>query len=530
MGKLNTRGRRKVEASNGEEKGKKNVSYQSNHILQDEGNTFPGRTYREVVLEPAYNEAKQHLLDQMMAINKAHLVMLTEQRLVSQNEAKQIAKAINSLDIEWIRTSNYSGQVEDLFFQIEGELLKKAGDIAGNLHIARSRNDMAITMYRLTLREKMHNCLSSILFLKEQLLTFASEHVDTLMIAHTHTQQAQPTTLGHYIIAVVDSLTRDIKRMMAAYDNCNQSPMGAAAITTSGFNINRERMIELLGFDGLVENSYDAIAGADYIAEIMTATQITAINLGRFVQDLLLWSTQEYSILLVSDPYVQISSIMPQKRNPVSLEHIRSLLSSCVGNTQTVLSMLHNTPFGDIVDTEDDMQPYGWKSLDLLDKLCKLLGCVIATVEVNKGVLRERAKASFATITELADTLVRTDALSFRKAHEIASLVVKNAMAQIIPAHEIKLTLVNEVAKVVIGKTLQLDEEKLRLALDPDHFVKVRSLPGGPNPGEVKRMIKLRIQLQQEHQLWLKARKERTEHSFCQLDTIMAEWCRDNGK
>jgi argininosuccinate lyase len=493
-------------------------------ILQEEGNIFPGKTYKEVVLEPAFNEAKQHLLEPMMAINKAHLIMLTEQRLIANNESKQIAEAIQKLDLQSIRSSNYSGRVEDLFFQIEGELLTHAGDIAGNLHIARSRNDMAITMYRMTLRDKMQTALSSVLFLKEQLLKFASNHANTLMIGYTHTQQAQPTTLGHYIIAGVDSLTRDVERFRLAYQHCNQSPMGAAAFTTSGFNINRDRMCELLGFDGLVENSYDAIAGADYIAEVMTATQITAITLGRFVQDLLLWSTQEYGVLRVSDPYVQISSIMPQKRNPVSLEHTRSLLSSCVGNTQTVLTMLHNTPFGDIVDTEDDMQPYAWRSLELLDKLCRLLACVIATAEVNKVQLKERAKASFATITELADTLVRTDSLSFRKAHEIASQVVKKALGQGLAAHEIKLRLVNDIGQKVIGRTLLIDAQKLQQALDPDHFVKVRSLPGGPNPDEVRRMITTRLSKQCEHYLWLKAVKEKTEQVLVQLDKILVDW------
>jgi argininosuccinate lyase len=284
-------------------------------------------------------------------------------------------------------------------------------------------------------------------------------------------------------------------------------------------------MAELLGFDGLIENSYDAIAGADYIAEVMTATQITAITLGRFIQDLLLWSTQEYGVLRVSDAYVQTSSIMPQKRNPVSLEHLRSLLSSCVGNTQTVLTMIHNTPFGDIVDTEDDMQPYAWRSLDLLDKLCRLMGCVIATAEVNKEVLRERAKASFATITELADTLVRTDALSFRKAHHIASNVVKAAIAQGIAAHEVTLTLVNEAAVGVIGKPLLLDEVKLQQSLDPEYFVNIRSLPGGPNRNEVRRMIALRRGQYGDHQSWLKAAKEKSSESLRHLDEVLKEWC-----
>lgn len=513
-----------METFNEDEKQGK-VLDQRDRILQSEGHTFPGRTYMEVVLKPVYDEAKLHLLEPMMAINKAQLIMLTEQSLISRKEGKQIAEAIKSLDLQSIRTSHYSGQVEDLFFQVERELLTKAGDIAENLHIARSRNDMCIAMFRLTLREKMQIVFASILLLKEQLLQFANEHVDTLMIGYTHTQQAQPTTLGHYIMAVVDSLNRDVQRFMLAYQHCNQSPMGAAALTTTGFNINRKKMMELLGFDGLVENSYDAIAGADYIAEVMTATQITAINLGRFVQDLLLWSTQEYSVLQVSDPYVQKSSIMPQKRNPVSLEHVRSLLSSCVGNTKTVLTMIHNTPFGDIVDTEDDLQPYGWKSLDLLSKLCRLMACVIGTVEVNEEKLRERAKASFATITELADTLVRTDALTFRKAHHIASKVVKEAISQGMAVHEVTLPFVNTVANEVIGKKLLLTEETFRKSLDPDFFVNIRSQPGGPNPNEVKRMIAVRIQQQAEHQTWLKTVKEKSEMAFLQLDDILTEWC-----
>ncbi|MFT8320150.1 MAG: argininosuccinate lyase [Bacillus sp. (in: firmicutes)] len=497
---------------------------QRDRILQTEGSVFPGKTYTEVVLAPAYDEAKHHLLDPMMAINKAQLIMLREQNLLTVEEGKQIAKAIRSLDLPSIRTSHYTGEVEDLFFLVEDELLQKAGDIAGNLHIARSRNDMCITMFRMTLRQKMQIAFTSLLSLKEQLLHFAEEHADTLMIGYTHTQQAQPTTLGHYIMAVVDSLNRDIERFKLAYKHCNQSPMGAAAFTTSGFAINRERMVELLGFDRLVENSYDAIAGADYIAEAMTATQITAISLGRFVQDLLLWSTQEFGVLTVADPYVQISSIMPQKRNPVSFEHIRSLLSSCVGNTQTVLTMLHNTPFGDIVDTEDDMQPYAWKSFDLLDQLCRLLGCVIGTVKVNEAKLRERAASSFATITELADTIVRTDGLSFRKAHQITSLVVQEAMAQNIAANQITLRLLNEAAKKVIGKTLCLNETMLLQSLDADYFVRNRSLPGGPNSDEVKRMISARWSQQAVQGEWLADVKSKTERSLEKMDDLLAAW------
>ncbi|WP_409345518.1 argininosuccinate lyase [Paenibacillus sp. MBLB4367] len=495
-------------------------------IIESEGSAFPGKTYTEVVLEPAFNEAKKQLLAPMMAINKAHLIMLAEQKLITPEEAGQIAKAIQALDLNALRESGYTGEFEDLFFQVESQLLDLAGDVAGNLHLARSRNDMGIAIYRMTLREKLLVSVSSALYLKEHLLAFAQDHAETIMIGYTHTQQAQPTTLAHYIMAAADSLSRDIRRMVSAYANCNRSSMGAAALTTSGFAISREKMMELLAFEGLVENSYDAIGGADYIGEIASAVQLAAINLGRVVQDLLLWCTQEFAVLKVSAPYVQISSIMPQKRNPVSLEHMRSILSSCVGNANTVLTMIHNTPFGDIVDTEDDMQPYAWKSLDIMDKMYRLLASVIGTMDVNKEMLRKRTEGSFATVTELADTLVRTDALSFRKSHHIVSGVVKKAIADGLAANEITLDLVNEVARDVIGRPVSLTEEALRITLDPVHFVAIRSLPGGPSPVEMNRMIANRQEEQQAQQAWLKDSQEKTRLAQEHLDQVVAEWGR----
>lgn len=493
-------------------------------IFQQEGASFPGKTYVEAVLEPAFNEAKNHLLEPMMAINKAHLIMLREQELITDDEARMIARALSGIELDELRRSSYTGQFEDLFFQVESRLLELAPDVAGNLHLARSRNDMGITIYRMVLREKLLVTLASALYLKEHLLLFALEHAETVMIGYTHTQQAQPTTMAHYMLAATDLLSRDIKRLIQAYHTCNRSPMGAAALTTSGFAISRERMKELLGFDELVENSYDAVCGADYLGEVATAVQLAAINLGRTVQDMLLWCTQEFAGLKVASPYVQISSIMPQKRNPVSFEHMRSLLSSCAGNATTVLTMMHNTPFGDIVDTEDDMQPYAWRGMSVLEQMYRLMACVVGTMEVNKDVLLERAKESYATVTELADTLVRTDRISFRKAHHIVSSVVKEAMSAGLAANQISLELVNRAAQAVIGRELVLTAEELGLALDPVHFVAIRKLPGGPSPDEIKRMIGERQKVWQEEAAWLAQAKQSCTAAAQKLDQMTAEW------
>lgn len=494
------------------------------NILNREGESFPGVTYTEVVLAPAYDNQKCVLLEPMIAIHKAHLIMLVEQSLLTREQAAPIMNAIQALDLQSIQQTPYDGSFEDLFFLVERQIMEKAGEIGGSLHLARSRNDMGVAMYRLTLRSKLITVLRSAGLLLQTLLDTAENHVDTIMLGYTHTQQAQPMTFAHYLIAIFDSLSRDVKRFQSAYETCNRSPLGAAALTTSGFPISRSRVAELLGFNGLVENSYDAIGGADYLGEAATALQLSFIGIGRFVQDLLLWSTQEFAAIRVADPYVQISSIMPQKRNPVSFEHIRSLSSSGVGTASTVLQMLHNTPFGDIVDTEDDLQPHLWHSLKLSEQLSRLLSVVVGTLEVNKELLLERAKRSFATITELADTLVREKNVPFRSAHSIASAVVKAALFRQLDASQVTGALVDEVAEQVVGHRLGVSPELVARAMDPVHFVEIRKLPGGPASTEILRSIEARKQSLQGVMSWLDKQTEHTSQADAELNRITQEW------
>jgi argininosuccinate lyase len=493
-------------------------------ILAHEGKGFPGATYKEVVLEPAYESAKHNLLGAMLAANKAHLIMLAERGLVSREDARAVMRAILGLDAEEIRASPYTGEFEDLFFRVEHLIYESAGEAAGNLHLARSRNDLGVAMYRMALRDRLLRTEGSLLVLLCSLLLVAGEHVETVIPAHTHAQRAQPTTLAHYLVAVHDSLSRDLRRLGAAFENCNLSPLGAAALTTSGFAVDRRRLAELLAFDGLVENSYDAIGGADYLGEAAMALQLSFLGLGRFVNDLLLWSTQEFGAIRVADPYVQVSSIMPQKRNPVSLEHLRSLLSAGVGDASTVLAMLHNTPFGDIVDTEDDLQPYLWRASKAADGIYRLLSAVIGTMEVNEDLLLKRAREDYSTVTELADTLVRERALSFRKAHAVATAVVKLARTEGVAAEDISPELVDRAASEVVGERLALSVDKVSRALDPVRFVEVRALTGGPAPEETERALGER---RADHARAVSVHRERAEkvrERLRGLDELAREW------
>lgn len=458
-------------------------------FIKNEGHVFPGKTYAEELLKPVFNDQRDYLFHVMFDIHRAHVIMLAEQGIIPEEEARTMLEGINKVAMSDTGSLSYQPQFEDLFFMMEAKIGEEIGDeLAGKIHIARSRNDMGIAMYRLVLREHLLQLLGSAYQLSEALLEQADEHKVTYMTGYTHTQPAQPTTLGHYLLAVYDVLQRDINRLWAAYKTVNKSSLGAAALTTTGFPICRERTRDLLGFEGIIENSYDSIAGADYLLETSSALMTCMVNTGRWIQDFLQHVTREFGTFQVADPYVQVSSIMPQKRNPVSIEHSRSIASSAYGEAYAAMNMVHNTPFGDIVDTEDDLQPHLYRAFNNANRVLKLMYAVIATLKVNKDHAKEMAKKSCITITELADTLARDYSIPFRKAHSIASYISSQTVKDQKELCDWKVEDVNEVIQGYVPVTLS--EEEWKKIISPEYFVQIRSLQGGPNPDEVSRMIK----------------------------------------
>ncbi|QMU96682.1 argininosuccinate lyase [Microbacterium esteraromaticum] len=472
-------------------------------IIQRDGETFPGESYTTAVLRPAYDQAKRMLLPSMIQIHRAHLIMLHGAGILNDADAATIARSIDGLDLEALAASEYTGQFEDLFFTVEHEMMRIGGEVTGSLHTARSRNDMGMTLYRMVMRRQLLQVLDAAGELYETLVRLGTEHSSTLSLEHTHTQPAQPSILGHRFLAIADVLGRDIRRVQQAYESLDYSPMGGAALTGTGFAIDRDHMARLLGFRGLVENSYDAVAATDYIAHSAVALQLMAIDTGRSCVDFLTWCTAEFGLYRVAAPYVQISSIMPQKRNPVSIEHSRSLLSAASASAATVLTMMHNTPFGDIVDTEDDLQPYAWRAVETLTDVLHLLSGVLGTIQVNTDVMRERALSSFANATELADTLVRDGGLTFTQAHTVVSRIVREAdAAGVVDVRTIDPQRVHEVVTEVAGRDVSLTPEDFARALDADNFVAVRTSTGGAAPREVARMAHARQQTAEEFRQW----------------------------
>ena len=461
--------------------------------------------YVSIVLNENFEDAKELLLTPLMAINYAHLVMLTECGIVSRDDARVLRTALDGISLDTVREVTYDGTYEDLFFFIERLIDQSAGeDIAGRLHTARSRNDIAMTMYRFRQREFIAAVAKGVLELRAALTDLADRHRDTVYGAHTHTQPAQPSTVAHYLLAIIEQLERDTTRLAAAYDSTNFNPLGACAITGTGFPIDRQRTSELLGFSAPTCNTYGSIATVDYLLESVSATQVLLIGLGRVIQDLLLWCTMEFGYLRLSDGFVQGSSIMPQKRNPVALEHARAITSKAVGQAQAIGTAVHNTPFGDIVDTEDDLQPLVASMFRDATRAVTLVAAAMRGADFDVPKLASRAGLHGTTLTELADTLVRDHGLPFRSAHAIAALLLK---ARTEDPGALLSDALSKASRAILGRALDYTEQQLETIMSPRHFVEVRTTYGGPAPSETARALSVsRANLASDKSAWQQRR------------------------
>ena len=444
---------------------------------------FPAKVYVDTFLKPDLYIYKTIFKDALFQINYAQCKMLKEQKIISDEEAKIIFKNLNEIENKFdFENLEYNEKYEDLFFLIEKTLIDRIGvDTAGKLHTGRSRNDMEHTMFRMELRKCIILTIKDLFSLSEHLIKRSEKGTSEIILLYTHGQPAQASTLAHFLSAVIEFCLRDIERLTKALDLVNMCPMGAAAITTSGFPLSRERMAELLGFEKIVKNSYGAIASCDYITTTYSALKIASINLGRFVQELVTWTGFEVSQIYVPDGFVQISSIMPQKRNPVPLEHLRLRLSLCNGECDKIINTMHNTPFADMNDSEREVQSEGHKAFSLMSKILPLLSGFVESIEINKKSVKNRIKLSMATITELADSLVREENISFRQAHEVSHLLSRKLISKDIALDDVDFEEFASIFKKTIGVNPSISNERFKEVCTPEYFVKVRNLPGGPS-------------------------------------------------
>ena len=452
--------------------------------MTTDNSTFPAPAYKDTVLAPLFDATKTAFWGELMRINQAHAVMLAEQGICSDAEIGAILNALSDI-VAAIDPGDmvYTGDVEDLFFEVEKRLGAALGvDLAGKLHTGRSRNDIDHTIFKMKLRRQLASLRATLHDLIATILDVADANRDTIIVAYTHGQPAQPSTFGHYLGAVIEILLRDDARLAAAGRDLDRCSMGAAAITTTGFDISRERVAELLGFAAVQENSYGCIAACDYITATYAALKVMFINIGRVVQDLNAWTGFEVGQLHVPDAFVQISSIMPQKRNPVPVEHLRLIASLAAGHCDTISDTMRNTPFTDMNDSESEVQIAGYPAFATGQRLLRLLAAFLSAVRIDQDQVRHHIDTACIAITELADTLVRNDAISFRQAHEVAAAVARQVVGTDGKMSTVPFADFAAAYAKAIGRPTTLTETEFRRVTTPEYFVAVRERLGGPGP------------------------------------------------
>lgn len=434
-------------------------------------------------------EEQRDLFDTHIWIHKAHVAMLAEEGSIPIDQAKKILRALRRVSSEDVELDPRLG---DLYTNTERYLIREVGDVAGAMHTGRSRNDLSATATRMSVRDRLLEVMNAVHELQRILVEKAEGHLDTVMPGYTHLQQAQPITFAHWLMAYNDLLSEDIERLRDAFDRANRCTLGAAALAGTGHRIDRRRTVELLGFDGVVENSLHCVNGRGYLIEALFMLTVMMNHLDRMNQDVYLWTTQEFGTVELDDAYAGTSSIMPQKKNPLLQETLRARYSTQVGRLTSSLVIMKDLPMGHNFDVYELNLLFSDSIQELLDSL-DITGRVIDTLKVNEDRMRENLELGHITATEVADVIVREAGIPFRAAHQITGNLVRKVIEEEMTLQEVPLEMLQEAAREVIGNELDLTEEDLRLAADPEVNVERRSSFGGPAPVEVKRMIDERI-------------------------------------
>ncbi len=369
----------------------------------------------------------RRLFAQDIAGSRAHARMLIAQGILSAEDGEAIEAGLGTISRE-IETGefSFSTALEDIHMNIESRLRELIGDAAGRLHTARSRNDQVATDFRLWVRDEIDNVDAALKALQAALLDTAEANAGTIMPGFTHLQTAQPVTFGHHLLAYVEMFGRDRGRFADARARLNELPLGAGALAGTSFPIDRAAVADTLGFDRPMANSLDAVSDRDFALEFMSAAAICAGHISRMAEEIVLWCSDGFGFVKLSDAYTTGSSMMPQKRNPDAAELSRAKAGRIYGDLMGLLTVMKGLPLAYSKDMQEDKEPV----FDAADSLALALAATIGMVTDMQPVperMRAAAGRGYSTATDLADWLVRAAGVPFRDAHGITGSVVKRA-------------------------------------------------------------------------------------------------------
>jgi argininosuccinate lyase len=438
----------------------------------------PSALMREINASIGFDK---RLWRQDIEASRVHIAMLAAQGIVAQEDADAIEEGLDRIEDEYEQDGVPEDQaLEDIHMHVEHRLGELIGPAAGRLHTARSRNDQVATDFRLWVRDAIDATDHAIAAFQHALVERAAEHAASVMPGYTHLQSAQPVTLGHHLMAYYEMMRRDRSRFADARARLNESPLGSAALAGTSFPIDREAAALALGFDRPTANSLDAVSDRDFAIDYLMAASQCALHLSRLAEEMILWASQPFGFVRLSDSFSTGSSIMPQKRNPDAAELVRGHSGRIAGAMVALVTTMKGLPLAYSKDMQDDKQPV-FEAHDLLSLSLAAMAGMVETVEFATIRMRAAAEAGHATATDLADWLVRAAGIPFREAHHITGRAVKLADERGLPLWELTPADLASIDGRIAADAFNV--------LSVDASVKSRTSFGGTAPAQVRKRI-----------------------------------------
>ena len=411
----------------------------------------------------------------------AHVEMLFRQKIISFKIKNKIIYGLNKIEKEIIKKKfEYSKKYEDIHMNIEKRLFQIIGEDAGYVHTARSRNDQVITDFKIWIRSATNEINKSLDNIIKTILKVSEKNIYTIMPGFTHLKNAQPVSFAHYLMAYVEIFNRDKKRFTNNLENLSENPLGVAAVAGTSFNIDRNFTTKKLGFKKPTNNSIDTVADRDFVLDFLYSVSVCSLHISRMAEEFIIWNSDGFNLINLSDKVVTGSSIMPQKKNPDLLEYLRGKSGIIFGNLFSMLTILKGLPLSYFKDLQDDKEIV-FKSNETLMNCIQILNEILKNFNPNKKKMLELANTGYITATDLADYLVKNHEMPFRKAYQVTASVVNYAEKKKKKLHELNINELNKIEPKLTKDVLKI--------FDLKYSVSSKKSYGGTSFDNIKKMI-----------------------------------------
>ena len=411
----------------------------------------------------------------------AHVEMLFKQKIISFKVKNKIIYGLNKIEKEILNNKfEFNKKYEDIHINIEKRLFQIIGEEAGFVHTARSRNDQVITDFKIWMRAATKDIDITLDKIIKNTLKLAEKNIETIMPGFTHLKNAQPLSFGHYLMAYVEMFNRDKQRFNNSLDSLYENPLGVAALTGTSFNIDRNYTSKKLGFKKPTNNSIDTVSDRDFVLDFLYNISICSMHISRIAEELIIWNSEGFNLINLSDKVVTGSSIMPQKKNPDLLEYLRGKTGITYGNLFSMLTILKGLPLSYFKDLQDDKEIV-FKSYDTLLSCLKIFDEILKNFTSNKKRMLELANVGYITATDFADYLVKNHSMSFREAYQKTAAVVNLAEKKKKNLDELSLDELKKVEKKLTSEVLKVFNLK--------NSVNSKKSYGGTSFDNIKKMI-----------------------------------------